>query len=185
MTGESRVRDEMERLSEALVYRTEYAERSFEDRTELIDIAMEYLPDCYLFGYGPAGCRARVGQRSGNAVHVYYIGLVLLAGFPGAVLLMIGFAKLFVDLWRTGEREFAAYFASHLLILAVGTVMFLSFQSLAIMVAGAALARSGRARKSLQKPGFTPTVPFGWQRFDGTTRMRKRRRPRRTRRRAA
>ena len=117
---------------------------SFDTRAELVEIALTHAADCYFLGYGTEGTLQRISEATDSTVHVYYLGLVVIAGLPAALLLLAGMSILVKELWRAGELNFAVFLAVHMMACLVMTVLLLSLQSLPFMVAGAALVRKTR-----------------------------------------
>ncbi len=152
-------------VTETTSYRLEHAGDSVANRSQLIQIAMDYSQECYLYGFGIEGTRARMMQSTGNTVHVFLIGLVLVGGMVTVALFLAGVATLFTGLWRDGERNYAMYLAAHMLGCLVATVLMLSFQYLPFMVAGAVFVRSRRLaeirhrRKTVRPPHFAARHP--------------------------
>jgi hypothetical protein len=124
--------------------RMEHSAESISHRRELLEFAFDLVPKCYFFGFGLGGTNA-IMQQANNNVHVYCIGLVLVAGVPAATLIFIGFITLFQGLRRSGEIYFAWYLIAHLLACSVMTVLAVSFQNLPFMVAGAVFVRRHQA----------------------------------------
>ena len=138
------------KLYTTIMLRTETANVSVDTRTDLMEIALGYSKDCLLLGYGTAGSHELISQGSGHTVHVYLLGLVVIAGYPAAVLMFIGISSLIIALWRHHEVYVAGYLTAHMLACLLTTVLNLSFQSLPFMIAGAALVQSMRLAESQQ-----------------------------------
>ena len=160
------------KLNTTIALRTETADVSVDTRTDLMKTAWAHSKDCLLLGYGTAGSHALIGQGSGGSghtVHVYLLGLVVIAGYPAALLMFTGITMLIVSLWRHREVYVAGYLTAHMLACLLTTVLNLSFQSLPFMIAGAALvqtmrnaesqrAAAGRSSRSDQR---LKQMPFG------------------------
>ena len=132
-------------IQESALHRIDHAQDSMADRNHLIQIAFDYAPECYLIGYGIEGTRRRMTQVSDNTVHVYFIGLVLIAGMVATLLILTGIAALFASLWKAKQYSYALYLLAHLLACLVSTVLLLSFQYVPYMVAAAVLVRQTRS----------------------------------------
>ena len=135
-----RTTEVLHNFSELIDRRVRRIDGSLDNRAELAEIAWERAGECMLYGFGATGSAERVARATNNTVHIYYLGVVLIAGWPGALLTFWGMALVVRGLWRSGERNLAMYVVMHLLACSVMTVLLVSFQSLPLMVAGAALA---------------------------------------------
>jgi len=132
--------------SQAVQRRIELAGTSLERRIEVLRYAMQYTRDCLWLGYGVAGTRGVFLRDTTNTAHIYYLGLVIIAGLPGAALWGIGVGSLLAGLVRRRESIFAMYLVSHLSACLALTVLNLSAQSLPLLVAGAIVGRPAPAR---------------------------------------
>lgn len=131
--------------------RIEKSADSLANRQELIDFALDWYPECYVTGFGWGGANALMRQVHSN-VHVYYVGLMIIAGIPAVTLMLWGFTLLLKGLWQSGEVHFACFLAAHLLACIVMTALVISFQSLPLMVAGAVLVHRQRSVVSAAQP---------------------------------
>jgi len=133
-----------DKMNQTADSRIQHTDTSIDTRWELVEIALDYAGECYLFGYGTEGTLQRIGDATDSTVHVYYLGLVVIAGVPAAILLTLGMLLLAKDVWQAGEVNIAVFLAVHMAACLVMTVLLLSFQSLPFMVAGAVLVRKTR-----------------------------------------
>ena len=139
-----------ELASDAASHRWGGADSSIEERTELVRIALDYSKQCLLLGFGTEGTMIRISEDTGNTVHVFYLGLVVIAGYPAAALVITGFLMTVGTLWRQREYNVAIYLAAQLLAISVMTVLYLSFQSGPFMIAASVLATTDmRTRMSV------------------------------------
>ena len=142
-------------VNDAAAHRLDYADHSFEERSDLVRIALEYSKDCLLLGYGSEGTQLRISQASGNTVHVFYLGLVVIAGYPAAILIVLGFLLICANLWRQREYNVAIYVVAHMLSLTVMTVLYLSFQTAPFLIAASVMVandmRAKQARHAFPK----------------------------------
>lgn len=150
--------DFVDRLVETLDARMQNTESSIDTRAELIAIAADYVPQCIVYGFGTEGTHARISEAADNTVHMYYLGLVVIAGLGAAALLMWGMWLQLRQLWAQGDVCFAAFLAAHLLACLVMTVLLLSFQSLPFMLAGAVISRGEKRQPAAARP-IRPPAP--------------------------
>ncbi len=134
--------------NEAAQHRLEGVDDSIEDRTELVKIAMDLSQECLLLGFGTEGTVLRISQSTGVTVHVFYLGLVVTAGYPVAVLVVVGFLLIVAGLWKQREYNVSIFLVAHLLALSVMTLLYLSFQYLPFMVAASVLASNEMKAKN-------------------------------------
>ena len=144
LSQSSRVSNIVEKIVTTVERRATYVDTSIDTRTELIEVAVDYAKDCLLLGYGTNGAFKLISQSTGHNVHVYYLGLVVIAGVPAMFLLTIGMLMQIIRLWKLGEVYFAFFVIAHMLACLLTTVLYLSFQSLPIMVAGAVIPQTVR-----------------------------------------
>ncbi|MBM83109.1 MAG: hypothetical protein CMJ78_21315 [Planctomycetaceae bacterium] len=144
LSQSSRVNNMVHKISTTIERRATYVDTSISTRTELIEVAVDYAKDCLFLGYGTTGSYKLISQSTGHNVHVYYIGLTVIAGVPAMLLLTIGMMMQTFRLWRLGEVYFAMFLLAHMLACLLTTVLYLSFQSLPLMVAGAIIPQTIR-----------------------------------------
>lgn len=137
--------------NDAVMHRLEGVDHSFEERGDLVEVAFEYSKDCLLLGYGTEGTFLRVSQDSGNTVHVFYLGLVVIAGYPATILVVIGFSMIVFGLWRQHEFNVAIYLITHMLALTVMTVLALSFQTAPFLIAASVFVANGARTNAVQR----------------------------------
>ena len=142
-----------ELVNEAMQHRLDGAKDSFGERSKLVEIALDYSKDCLLLGFGTEGTMIRISENTGNTVHVFYLGLVVIAGYPAAALVITGLLLIVGMLWRQREYNIAIYLIAHLLAISVMTVLFLSFQCGPFMIAASVLA-SNDMRARMRAPVF-------------------------------
>lgn len=116
------------------------AENSFDERSNLVQIALEYSRQCLLLGFGTEGTMIRISENTGNTVHVFYLGLVVIAGYPAAALVTIGMLLIIGTLWMQRDYNLAIYLVAQMLALCVMTVLYVSFQYAPLMIAASVLA---------------------------------------------
>ncbi len=131
-------------IQKSAIHRFDHAQNSITNRSLLVQIALDFTPDCYLIGFGIEGARRRMIQETGNTIHVYFLGLILIAGIVATFLILMGISVIFVSLWKAKQYSLALFLLAHLLACSVTTVVFLSFQYIPYMVAGAMLVRQTR-----------------------------------------
>jgi hypothetical protein len=139
-----------DRFLGSVEHRADYADDSIEHRAELIHAALEAMHECYLLGLGIEGAYERIAEDSGNAVHVYQLGIVLIAGIPGASLLFWGIFIIGRRLAQQGEHEWAAFLGAHFLACTVTTVLFLSVQTYPVVIAASVLVIREREQRERQ-----------------------------------
>jgi len=135
-------------VEQLIDHRREHLDGSFDERLEVIRYGMDYVAECVFLGYGIEGAQIRFTRDTTHTVHMYYLGLIVITGIPGALLWCSGVALILHGLWKPGDRIYLAYFLAHLLACLVLPVINLSVQSLPLMVAGAVAVRSERSRVS-------------------------------------
>lgn len=132
--------------------RTATVSQSVDTRWHLINVALNYWPECVCFGLGVNRSAALMSQDAGYTVHVFFLGLVIIGGVPAALLQTGGMVSVCWRLWQHREVYFAAMLAEHFVASLLTTVLLLSFQSLPIMIAGAVLVRTERMLVVAQWP---------------------------------
>jgi hypothetical protein len=145
---------------EAMQHRLDGAENSYDERSKLVEIALEYSKECFLLGFGTEGTMIRISESTGNTVHVFYLGLVVIAGYPAAALVITGMLTIVGTLWKQREYNIAMYLTAQMLAISVMTVLCLSFQYTSLMVAASVLAANDM-RSRYRAPVFTPAKQFG------------------------
>lgn len=126
-------------VSTTLKVRIDNADHSLWERTSTIRFALSYLPDCWFTGLGYSGTSRELTQHLGNTVHVFHVGMVLVAGLPAAMLHNAGMLLLIMGLYRSGHYPSGVMLICHLLAVCTMTVLMLSFQYMPFIVAGAIL----------------------------------------------
>jgi len=140
--------------SQAVQRRLELASTSLDRRLEVLRYAMQYAKDCLWLGYGVAGTRMVFLRDTTNTAHIYYLGLVIIAGLPGAVLWGIGVTSLLIGLIRRNQPVYAMYLIAHLLACLALTVLNLSAQSVPLLVTGSIVGREvSRRTGAIRPPG--------------------------------
>ena len=142
-----------ELANEAAQHRLGGVDNSIEERSELVRIALDYSKQCLLLGFGTQGTMIRISESTGNTVHVFYLGLVVIAGYPAAVLVGCGLLLILGKLWAQREYNIAIYLTAHMLALTVMTVLCISFQYGPFMIAASVLA-SNEMRARMRSPVF-------------------------------
>ncbi len=142
-----------ELANEAAQHRLGGVDNSIEERSELVRIALDYSKQCLLLGFGTQGTMIRISESTGNTVHVFYLGLVVIAGYPAAVLVGAGLLLILGKLWAQREYNIAIYLTAHMLALTVMTVLCISFQYGPFMIAASVLA-SNDMRANMRLPEF-------------------------------
>jgi hypothetical protein len=128
----------------AASYRVSGTGESISVRTRLIDESLELSGECTFLGYGFEGSGARMVDRAGHNVHVYFLGMILICGLPGTLLLIWGLGLMIWEAWRTGQTPAFIMLVATSAILCTHTVVLLSIQSLPLMLAGTAVAQRAR-----------------------------------------
>lgn len=135
----SRIRGATTRVYETVTYRVDKAGFSFYERTSTLRFSLRYLSRCAIIGMGTEGTTKELQQHFGNTVHVFHIGLVLIAGFPAAVLQWTGIGMLIVSSFRSGQRPAAVMLLCHMLALCTMTMLMTSFQYVPFMICASIL----------------------------------------------
>lgn len=131
-------------IESAVERRMSTADHSVGNRLYVVEVAMDYATDCLLFGYGIEGTADRLIRAGNNTVHVYFLGLVVITGFPGTALVLTGIFMIVKSLYQLGEFEMAGFVVAHMLACLVTAVILFSCQSLPYLVAGAVAVRQSR-----------------------------------------
>lgn len=126
-------------VTTTVTYRFEHIGTSIWERTSTLRFAVSYVPECWFTGLGYSGTSRELTQHLGNTVHVFHIGMILVAGFPAAVLHYAGVLLLIMALYRSGHYPSAMMVICHLLALCTMTVLMLSFQYMPFLIGGAIL----------------------------------------------
>lgn len=135
----SGIRGATTRVYETVAYRVDKAGFSFYERTSTLRFSLRYLSRCSIIGMGTEGTTRELQQHFGNTVHVFHIGLVLIAGFPAAVLQWSGIGMLIVSSFRCGQRPAAVMLMCHMLALCTMTILMTSFQYVPFMICASIL----------------------------------------------
>jgi len=134
-----RLRNTTSRVYDTVTYRVDNAGFSFYERTSTLRFSLGYLSRCSIIGMGTEGTTKELRQHFGNTVHVFHIGMVLVAGFPAAVLQWTGYGMLIVTSFRTGQHPVAVMLLCHMLALCTMTMLMTSFQYVPFMVCASIL----------------------------------------------
>jgi hypothetical protein len=135
----SRIRGATSRVYDTVTYRVDKAGFSFYERTSTLRFSLRYLSRCAIIGMGTEGTTKELQQHFGNTVHVFHIGMVLIAGFPAAVLQWTGIGMLIVSSFRSGQRPAAVMLLCHMLALCTMTMLMTSFQYVPFMICASIL----------------------------------------------
>lgn len=137
-----------DRLNAMIEFRLSNADTSFDDRAYLARVAFEHSRDCLFTGYGTEGTYVLMTSRAGTGqtVHVFYLGLLLVEGWTALILTMLGFLVLFVSLWSLKKYNDAIMLGAHLLAICVTTLLYLSYQYYPFVIAAAAVVRAQSER---------------------------------------
>lgn len=127
------------RIYDTVSYRVDKAGFSYYERTSTLRFSLRYLTRCSIIGMGTEGTTKELRQHFGNTVHVFHIGLVLIAGFPAAVLQCTGFGMLIASSFRSGQHPAAVMLLCHMLALCTMTMLLTSFQYVPFMICAAIL----------------------------------------------
>ena len=141
-----------ELVKEAAQARWDGADNSFEERTNLVQIALEKSKECFLLGFGTEGTMILISESTGNTVHVFYLGLVVIAGYPAAALVTAGMLIIVGTLWAQRDYNVAIFLAAQMLALCVMTVLCVSFQYGVLMIAASVLAANDMRASSMRLP---------------------------------
>lgn len=128
-------------FTDTVVFRYSYADESLDDRLSLAKAAIELLPDCTILGFGKAGAAYETSMIAGNSVHVYMLGAAITGGIPAALFVAIGIIVIFSSLFRDRAYPWLAYLSIGFIAMQSSTLVFVSYQSLLIMVTGAVVAQ--------------------------------------------
>ncbi len=145
-------------LWETVEYRLTYVDESVGDRTYLARVALEHAGDCWFLGYGTDGTYTIMNSRAsmGQTVHVFYLGLILVAGWPAFGLATLSFLIMFATLWRFREFNYAVFLGTHLMAISVVTILYVSFQYAPFVIAGAVIAQAQQAMTLQSQLGQRP-----------------------------
>jgi len=135
----SALRQTVNMVSTTLEYRLDKAGSSLYERTSTLRFALSYVPRCSIIGMGSEGTHNELRQHLGNTVHVFHLGVLLVAGLPAAMLHWSGIALLIGSTWRSGQHPAAVMLCCHMLGLCTMTLLMLSFQYVPFMVGAAVL----------------------------------------------
>ncbi len=135
----AKLRNATARVYDTVTYRVDKAGFSFYERTSTLRFSLGYLSRCAVIGMGTEGTTKELRQHFGNTVHVFHIGLVLITGFPAAVLQWTGFGMLIASSFRSGQHPAAVMLLCHMLALCTMTMLMTSFQYVPFMICAAIL----------------------------------------------
>jgi hypothetical protein len=138
-TTSARLRNATARVYDTVTYRVDKAGFSFYERTSTLRFSLGYLSRCAVIGMGTEGTAKELRQHFGNTVHVFHIGMVLIVGFPAAVLQWTGFGMLIVSSFRSGQHPAAIMLLCHMLALCTMTMLMTSFQYVPFMICASIL----------------------------------------------
>ena len=93
-----------------------------------------------------------ISESTGNTVHVFYLGLVVIAGYPAAALVTAGMLIIVGTLWAQRDYNVAIFLAAQMLALCVMTVLCVSFQYGVLMIAASVLAANDKRASSMRLP---------------------------------
>lgn len=127
------------RVYDTVSYRVDKAGFSYYERTSTLRFSLRYLSRCSIIGMGTEGTTKELRQHFGNTVHVFHIGLVLIAGFPAAALQWTGYGMLIASSFRSGQHPAAVMLICHMLALCTMTLLLTSFQYVPFMICAAVL----------------------------------------------
>ena len=144
----------VDKLNAVVEFRLSKAETSISDRTHLAKVAFDHSDDCMFLGYGTEGTYRMMttGGGTGQTVHVFYLGLMLIEGWAALGLTVIGFFVLFASLWSLREYNDAIFLGAHLLAISVTTVLYLSYQYYPFLIAAAAIVRARAELTAMRQP---------------------------------
>ena len=144
----------VDKLDAVVEFRLSNAETSFDDRAHLARVALEHSDECKFLGYGTEGTYSVMTSRggTGQTVHVFYLGLMLIEGWAALGLTVLGFLFLFVSLWTLQKYNDAIFLGAHLLAISVTTVLYLSYQYYPFLIAAAAIVRARAELATMQRP---------------------------------
>lgn len=158
------------RVYDTVSYRVDKAGFSFYERTSTLRFSLRYLSRCSLIGMGTEGTTRELRQHFGNTVHVFHIGMVLIVGFPAALLQWTGYGMLIMSSLRSGQHPAAVMLLCHLLALCTMTMLMTSFQYVPFVICAsilgyqlnhneqAALVRSRAARATAARRRAVPAA---------------------------
>lgn len=135
----SRLRNATDRVYETVTYRVDKAGFSVYERTSTLRFSLQYLSRCAIIGMGTEGTAKELRQHFGNTVHVFHIGMVLIAGFPAAILFWTGLGMLIMACFRSGQHPAAIMLLCHLLALCTMTMLMTSFQYVPFIICASIL----------------------------------------------
>tara|TARA_R110002072_G_scaffold303099_1_gene493506 strand:+ start:237182 stop:238384 length:1203 start_codon:yes stop_codon:yes gene_type:complete len=138
-TVSPRIRNATSRVYDTVTYRVDKAGFSFYERTSTLRFSLRYLSRCAIIGMGTEGTTKELQQHFGNTVHVFHIGMVLVVGFPAAVLQWTGFGMLIVSSFRSGQKPAAVMLFCHMLALCTMTMLMTSFQYVPFVICASIL----------------------------------------------
>lgn len=135
-------------LNAMVEFRLSNAEISVDERAHLARVAFDHSSDCLFTGYGTEGTYVLMASRAGTGqtVHVFYLGLLLVEGWTALSLTMLGFLGLLVSLWSLKKYNDAILLGAHLLAISVTTLLYLSYQYYPFLIAAAAIVRAQSER---------------------------------------
>jgi hypothetical protein len=138
----------VDKLNATIELRLSNADTSIDDRAHLAQVAFDHSRECLLLGYGTEGTYTIMTSQGamGQTVHVFYLGLLLIEGWTGVSLTLLGFLGLFASLWSLRKYNDAIMLGTHLLAISVTTVLYLSYQYYPIVIAAAAIVRAQAER---------------------------------------
>lgn len=137
-----------DRLDAMVEFRLSNANTSVDERAYLARVAFDHSSDCLFTGYGSEGTYVLMttAAGTGQTVHVFYLGLLLVEGWTALILTLLGFLGLLVSLWSLKKYNDAIMLGAHLLAISVTTLLYLSYQYYPFMIAAAAVVRAQSER---------------------------------------
>lgn len=131
-------------LNTMVEFRWSNANASVDERAHLARVAFDHSSDCLFTGYGTEGTYTLMASRAatGQTVHVFYLGLLLVEGWTALILTLLGFLGLLVSLWSLKKYNDAIMLGAHLLAISVTTLLYLSYQYYPFVIAAAAVVRA-------------------------------------------
>lgn len=144
----------VDKLNAVVEFRLSKAETSFDDRAHLARVALEHSDECKFLGYGTDGTYTLMASRAGTGqtVHVFYLGLLLVEGWTALILTLLGFLGLLMSLWSLKKYNDAMMLGTHLLAISVTTLLYLSYQYYPLLIAATAIVRARTELAATRRP---------------------------------
>lgn len=145
------LQDKIEKMSASLSRRADGLDFSMNERLSTLKFALEYVPECYVFGLGYEGTSRTLTQHLGNTVHVFHIGIILIGGMIGAIFHYSGLGLMLRDAAKHRQYPLIMMVFTHWLSVCTMPVLMLSNQYIPLIMCGSILYAVSEQEEAQQK----------------------------------